>query len=123
MLKVNLKDRSPWRCKQKGEVRWKAAPPFVLSTAGILVHRVRFVSTYMTDDYTKVRHTCVVYWCGNGVGSGHILSDVPHDGRIVCETCERRAVKAGEKSTDEIAGKHVHKGVLRAHKTCCDDLN
>lgn len=38
---------------------------------------------------------------------------------LVCERCEKAAVKAGELAAHELVGRHVHLGHVVAQKTCC----
>lgn len=43
----------------------------------------------------------------------------PPDDKLLCEACERNAVLAGLPSADELAGRHVHLGKIKAVQTCC----
>lgn len=99
-------------------VYWKKSLPFNVNPRGVLVHRVRLGQSITY--HGKRTHDCVDYWCGNGAHSeGVSLTDSPPDDRLLCEACERIAVANGEPSSDELCGRHVHIGVLRAHRTCC----
>ena len=100
-------------------LNWESCPPFNVNPRGILIHRVRSGFTFITEDGRK-RHSVVRYWCGNsGVGEGASLTENPPKERLLCERCEMLAVAAGEKTADKLAGRHVHVGVVRAHRTCC----
>ena len=46
------------------------------------------------------------------------LAAPPAD-KLLCEACERSAVLAGLPSADELAGRHVHIGKIKAVQTCC----
>lgn len=99
---------------------WKAALPFVDNERATLVHRIRYGSTYHIH---KRPHIAVQFWCGMSVtasdGHLHFLA-TPPDGKILCERCEAAAIKAGLQTSDEIAGRHVHKGRTAAVVTCCE---
>ena len=94
------------------------ALPFNVNPRGVLVHRVREGFTIFYGK--KYSHEAVHYWCGNQTnGEGVDLAAVPPADRLLCEKCELAAVAAGERPTDEIAGRHVHRGVVKVHRTCC----
>lgn len=99
---------------------WKACLPFVDNQRATLIHRVRTGSTY---NIHKQPHIAVGLWCGMAItaSDNHItFLDAPPDGKILCERCEEMAVKAGLPTSDDLAGKHVHKGRTKAVITCCD---
>lgn len=117
-MKVKLKskrDHADW-------IPWKSSEPFFVNPRGILVHRVRFIDTIVL--HGKKSHYAVSYWCGNqrcfGFDEMNMLVSVPPKGRLVCQWCEMKATAAKEKSSDKIAGKHVHKGKCVAIRTCCE---
>lgn len=103
---------------------WTQSPPFVVNHRGILTHRVRHVTTHFWNG--KQSHYSVNYLCGNqccvdlDLIAESLVSDPPSD-RFLCESCERRAVREKKPSGDELAGRHVHRGVLVARQTCCGD--
>ena len=94
--------------------------PFVINARGVLIHRPRTASTYkISKNYNH--HYGITYWCGNtqtGWSKFTFTSDPPK-GRIVCHACEARAVMAGQLPSNEIVGRHVHIGRMRAIKDCC----
>ena len=95
--------------------------PFAVNTRGILIHRVRTGDIHQRDGVAT--HFSVNYWCGNSCCDPE-LTDNPPMNRLLCVFCEARAVAAGEKPADELAGRHVHKGSLKAHQKCCrNDAN
>jgi hypothetical protein len=96
--------------------------PFAMSRhgKGVLVHRTRSAGSIIYDGVYS--HDYASYWCGNGSQSP-LFFENPPDNRVVCANCEARAVAKGHPTTDALAGKHVHVGVLRVHKTCCQDSN
>ena len=101
---------------------WRLARPFFLNPRGVLIHRVRSVTTYSWEG--KPSHHAVVYWCGNcatfAIGQEDAqLLDAPPAKRLLCVYCEARATATGRPTADTMVGKHVHKGVMRAHRTCC----
>ena len=54
----------------------------------------------------------ISHWCGSQVyGPGDIdFLDQPNDWEVVCKRCEEKALKKGLPTSNELAGKHVHKG-------------
>lgn len=101
---------------------WEHSPPFFLNPRGILVHRVRHVGTMFRDG--KESHHHVRYLCGNGccfeLGAvDDAFFDDPPSDRLVCAFCEAKAARMGEPTADALAGRHVHRGILKAHRVCC----
>lgn len=47
-----------------------------------------------------------------------MVDDPPKD-RLLCVLCDAVAIQKGKKSADEIVKRHVHKGVMRPHRVCC----
>lgn len=99
------------------------SPPFYVNPRGILIHRVRAVCRHLRNG--EVSHSSVTYWCGNQNcfhDESQLVSEPPKN-RLLCSYCEAKAEAAGEVKADTIVGRHVHRGVLRAFKTCCIDEN
>lgn len=95
------------------------APPFVLNSRAILIHRARWAVIHHVEE--EPRHCSVHLWCGNSFNRTiTFIEDVPRD-RILCERCEMIAVLNGQLPADELCGRHVHVGRLRAFRTCCTD--
>lgn len=105
-----------------GMFAWTKAPAFAVNPRGVLVHRVRHVTTYLRDG--KDSHYHVDYLCGNGCNVelrtivDVLVTDPPRD-RLLCEHCEMRARMQELPSGDHLAGRHVHRGVLVPRQTCC----
>ena len=101
---------------------WLKSLPFVANPRGRLTHRVRYAKTNRRRNGSR-SHDTVSYWCGNGCHSPPLEAfyAVPPETRLLCHICEAKAVAAGEKTADELAGRHVHVGKLKAHRTCCRD--
>ena len=103
-----------------GVVSWTSALPFFDNPRAVLIHRPRSVSTYSCA--WRGAWLAVHCWCGNGMTSNTerfaFLPDVP-DGRIVCARCEDKAVEAGLPTSDQLAGRHIHKGGVVAVRECC----
>ncbi len=91
--------------------------PFSVNPRGVLVHRVKFVCSHFDVFDQEMRHT-THQWCGNMAHATELVS-VPPDGRLLCARCEAAAVKAGEKPSAELVGKHVCLGAIRAKRLCC----
>lgn len=103
---------------------WLAAPPFAVNPRGILTHMVAHVSTYFRDGERTHHHAD--YLCGNGTNfrvgcEGDVLTDSPPDDRLLCAACECRASRKKLPTGDELAGRHVHRGVLVAQQICCEE--
>ncbi len=100
-------------------VWWIKSVPFVLNPRGHLIHRVRYVSTRIRGQSKKdTPH----YWCGNATFSGPVeFLEQPPDGRLLCAVCESKAVQAGEMTAEQLAGRHVHIGVMRPRRLCCQE--
>jgi len=97
---------------------WSSCLPFVENSRGILIHRPRSVMTY--TQY-KTPYIAVGMWCGNSQNGekNFTFLSVPPEKAILCERCELLAVAAGLPTADELAGRHVHKGGVKAFKSCC----
>jgi len=96
----------------------KEAKPFVKNDNAELIHRPRTVTLF---NLHRLPHIAIKQWCGNthaGMEKFTFLDKVPED-RVLCATCELRAVMAGRPPADEINGRHVHKGRLFVRVTCC----
>lgn len=116
MIKLPLeRSKHPYSVK---ELPWSTCAPFVENSRGLLIHRPRMVTTYNT---LKFPHIGIGYWCGNHVSGGKNFTflEAPPEGILLCERCELAAVASGLMSADELAGRHVHKGKLKAVQTCC----
>ena len=102
--------------------RWTSSLPFVVNPRGVLIHRVRAAATHTRDGLYS--HDGVRLWCGNQQTGDRFqfFTDPPED-RLLCARCEMLAVAAGEIPADTLAGRHVHKGRLRAERTCCQPVN
>ena len=100
-------------------IHWSKCLPFVESSRGVLIHRPRMVTTYKIGKHKP--HLSVTCWCGNTrTGKTEItFLAVPDECRIVCQRCEEIAVKNALPTSDQIAGRHVHKGGMIAVPKCC----
>lgn len=115
--KIELRiDRHP--CERNSKVvYWKKCLPFAVNPRGILTHRVRSVTTFFSRDGTF--HHGTHYWCNNQTCADVTFHADPPADRLLCARCEAAAASAGQKSSDELAGHHVHIGELRAKRLCC----
>lgn len=108
-------------------VPWRESAPFVLNPRGILVHRVLGVTTIIRHYWEEDTNVVVKYACWNGCSFDCeksdvcLLHEVPGD-RILCERCEQVALNNGLPSADELCGRHVHVGRVRAIRSCCKEL-
>ena len=77
------------------------ALPFCRSTRGRhgqYIHRPRSARIYPDG------RIGITYWCGAGCTAGRFMAD-PGPHKVVCGTCEGRAIGAGQISADDIAGR------------------
>lgn len=100
---------------------WSSCAPFVDNSRALLIHRPAQVTTFKA---TWGTHTGVHYWCG-GMATGNVFTflDTLDGEKLVCARCEENATSQGLPSSDELIGRHVHKGKVIAVKTCCDTEN
>lgn len=113
------------RCHPSFRVkRWRRALPFFYNPRGLLIHRVRAVTSHLRED-GKVKHTSVHFYCGNFqfMRAGCELFAKPGANRLVCARCEAFAQMKGKPSADQLVGRHVHVGRIIAQRTCCDHSN
>jgi len=122
MIKLPLKQKSKGlpESYRRTTYPWASCAPFVENRRGILIHRPRSVATHTI---LKPPHFAVAYWCGatanNSVGVENLtFLEAPPSNAILCERCEQNAVAAGLPSAEELAGRHVHIGKLKAILTC-----
>lgn len=104
-----------------GHIQWKKSPPFFVNPRGILIHRVRSLTTHLHRGGDSHEH--VDYYCGSGANTrgAEGFTSNPPKARLLCERCEEKAIEAGQQTADELTGRHVHVGRLRAFRTCCRD--
>ena len=114
--KIHNCDRSWWEI-------YDFAPPFVINSRGLLVHRPKSLGLHCVhEDFGGSRHEHCEYWCGNSsndTGNLTYLNDVESH-LVLCTKCEASAVAAGRRRAEEIVGRHVHIGGIRAVAHCCD---
>lgn len=103
-------------------VSWTKSPAFAANVRGILIHRVRHVTTVLWAG--EEHHYHVTYLCNNGCNvdldriDDVLIADPPKD-RLLCQFCENQALRKYLPSADHLAGRHVHRGVLVARRVCC----
>lgn len=100
------------------------SPPFFVNKRGRLTHRPRIVFKIFhpyKEGPDKFSHYHVTYECGGGCNFDTLedLTADPPKSRLVCALCEQKAAERGEKSSDELVGRHVHKGRMVPVRTCC----
>lgn len=118
-MKVALQQRAMPASWTGEVVPWKRSLPFCVNSRGVLSHRVRDGHTFLASD-GSVRHHSVHYWCGN-IGPGDALSlfhDPPAD-RLLCAFCEAQAVAHGQPTAEQLTGRHVCIGKVKAQRLCC----
>jgi hypothetical protein len=99
------------------QLNYKKAAPFFANPRGVLIHRVRALYRLA---FNGREWWIVDYWCENGGRSDDVDSDLLFDpgDKLICTRCEANAVAKGQKSSSELAGRHVCTGVCRPVNTC-----
>lgn len=110
-----------WDTKSRLCVHWTRCLPFLENRMAVLIHRPRSVTTYKIGN--RRPHIGVGNWCGNHMSGAEKFAflPLPPEDRIVCARCEEKAVAAGLPTSDQLAGRHVHKGGVVAVRHCCGE--
>lgn len=105
------------RARGLADLIWTSCEPFVENSRAHLIHRPAYVVRY---NLHQKPHLAVGYLCGNGATGSHKFTFLasPPEGRLVCVRCEQAAIANGLPSSDELAGRHVCKGEIRAVNVC-----
>lgn len=102
------------------QTNYEQAAPFFENPRGVLIHRVR--ALYQLEaTYSQRPWWIVEYWCENSGSTDAVDSGLLFDPgvKLVCARCEALATAKGEKTSSELAGRHVCVGQLRAVNVCC----
>ena len=118
-MSTRLVDLRPFS-KGLADVYAAEALPFAVNPRGVLVHRVKSVGVYHSDNGSYSHHS-VHYHC-NSFASGVSLAAEPDEKAIVCQVCENRCHYLGLPSAAELVGRHVHVGRKVAIANCCPDV-
>lgn len=102
----------PPRYREARNVYAKKSLPFVESGGGRYTHRVRSLSLVTMHAPAHAPHSAVACWCGMTVllSTKHCHARsrlVSEPSRVLCATCEGRAIGAGQVGAQEIAGRPV----------------
>lgn len=100
------------RSKDPRETYAKRSLPFVESAGGKYTHRVRSVIIIALDPSNWPAHIAVRCWCGQSIlisKKRHHAANriVAEQSRVLCATCEGRAIGAGQLGAQEIGGRPV----------------
>lgn len=106
--------------KTRAHINAKASLPFAVNSRGVLVHRVRSLGVYLSNDGTYSHHSAH-YYCGAFAG-GVSLTAEPKPDAIVCQVCESRCHYLGLPSAEQLVGRHVHVGRKIGIATCCPGI-
>lgn len=112
--------KAQWHRHEGKVIKAPSGAPFLLNDRAQLIHRPIQVTLHYT---LSSPHFSVHCYCRASFSSAkdlHLIEDVPDD-RMVCLPCEQRAVLMGLPSTEEILGRHVHIGRLKAVRVCCNE--
>lgn len=101
-------------------IPWTSCEPFLENSRAVLIHRIKHVTTHKIGDRWK-SHISVKCWCGNSMAGTKKFTflSFPPENKLVCARCEVKAISEGMPSSDELVGKHVHKGGVIAVMKCC----
>lgn len=104
------------------------APAFSVNPRGQLVHRTRFVSAHLETSrhgpFKIITHYHITHLCGNGFNIHpdlllDVLTDDPPADRMLCSYCHGRSEGMRLPSSDALAKRHVHRGILVPVQVCC----
>lgn len=118
-----VKLQEPRSDHQAGDERFQQtdyafAAPFFENPRGVLIHRVRslFQLTFHGRSWFIVE-----YWCENSARPEVVDSGLLFDPgvKLICRRCEALAVSKGQKTSSELAGRHVCTGMCIPVNTCC----
>lgn len=106
--------------KRFTQVNYKQAAPFFENPRGVLIHRVRAV-LQLTATYHNDPWWIVEYWCENNGRSDAVDTGLIFDPgvKLICTRCEANAIAHGEKTSSQLAGRHVCTGICMPVNTCC----
>lgn len=98
------------------------APAFSCNPRGQLIHRTRFLSAIICRG--ELSHYHVSYLCGNGFNiDPELIRDVmfadPPEDRLLCSACHGKSEGMRLPTSDQLAGRHVHRGILVPTQVCC----
>jgi hypothetical protein len=122
MKKALVKLRSPNSDHTSGgweQTAYRFAAPFFENPRGVLIHRVRALYE-LKPPYDREPWSIVEYWCGNhgrDCNDSGLLFDPGV--KLICARCEAMAVAKGEKTSSQLAGRHVCTGICVPVNTCC----
>lgn len=100
------------------------APAFSCNPRGQLIHRTRFFEGIIWRG--ELSHYHVNHLCGNGFNIDPELirevmfADPPED-RLLCSRCHGVAEGMRLPTSDQLAGRHVHRGILVPTQVCCQE--
>jgi hypothetical protein len=121
--KLPLQVKPPHPFQPMAAYKLKAALPFVSNDRAVLIHRPRYATIHDHGGRHKP-HMSVGMWCGAshnsefGMAGLSFIADIPLD-RFLCANCEKRAVEMGRlPPADQIVGRHVCVGGVRAYNKC-----
>ena len=120
-LKLPLKKKA-YKKSDFNPIQWHSCLPFVDNKKAILIHRPREVSTYT---HFKYPYLAIKAWCGNhftGDDKFTFMASLDGQDKLLCARCEAIATQNGLPSAEDLTGKHVHIGRLKAIRTCCKDV-
>lgn len=116
-LKMPKCDHSA-RDSRYGQLNYTHSAPFFENPRGILIHRVRALYRLSFGD----RDWWIIdYWCENTAHSKAVDPGLVFDPgkKLICTRCEANAIAHEEKSSSELAGRHVCTGSIRVVNNCC----
>lgn len=103
------------------QFNYDVSAPFFNNPRGKLCHRVH--SLYrLSCNFRSGPWWIVEYWCENYGSTRNENAGLKFDPgeRLICTRCEANATAKGEKTSSELAGRHVCTGVVRPVNTCCN---
>ena len=117
-MKVALLNERHCSWYSRSTAKIKTMLPFYQREGNGYVHRVRHADSHYDGKTGLLRHTSVGFWCGshgfiypagkwNRKHAYAVVCSQPSLGRVVCATCEARAIGSGQVGSGKIGDHFV----------------
>ena len=120
---INLERIKEPRLGSNLTVHLLRSKPFVENSRGVLIHRPRSARLRFCRVRNKP-YLSVHFYCGMVITGFRKITflDFPDESKVLCARCEEIALKFRLPPADAVAGRHVHKGGVKAARNCCKTI-